>query len=145
MRDEQVIELYYRLECINNVYFSSPPPILGETSFFHYSLNNGKLTINLKQHCSNVEEAQNLVDDFLRSWELYDALLNERRRIRFVFDNVRIINPNNPNETIIYAKSGLILGSISELKVTYPCYPNPPSIFNISPDVLTLWQRYEGY
>ena len=86
-----------------------------------------------------------MVDDFLRSWELDDALLKGRRIIKFNFYDAKIINPNNPNETIIPSTFGIILGLASEIRVGYHFYPNPPNMFNISPDVLTLWQRYEGY
>lgn len=146
MKNSQVIELYYRLETIKTVDFKAAPPIEGETTAFNYSLNNGKLTIKLKQHCSSVEEAQNLVDDFLRSWEIDDAIRNSRKRIEFVFDNVKIIDPNNPNNIIIYTGGvSLKIGGSGEMKSIYPRYPSPPNFFKISPDVQTLWQRYEGY
>ncbi|MBI4643263.1 MAG: hypothetical protein HY743_05935 [Deltaproteobacteria bacterium] len=32
-----------------------------------------------------------------------------------------------------------------EIKFVETIYPNPPNFFKISPDALTLWQRYEGY
>ena len=146
MGTEQVVELYYTLKTIETVDFKFPPPIEGETTSFKYSLDNGKLTIKLKQPCSSVEEAQNLVDNFLRSWEIDDAIRNGRRMIKFLFDNVKIIDPNNPNNTIIYSHSGLIVGGgLSDIKTTYPQYPNPPNLFKISPDVIILWQRYERY
>lgn len=146
MKNSQVIELYYRLERIKTVDFKSPPPIKGETTPFYYFLDNGKLTIKLKQHCSSVEEAHNLVDDFLRSWEIDDAIRNGRKRIKFVFDDVKIIDPNNPNNIIIYSHGGItVSGGSLNIISAYPCYPNPPVFLKVSPDVLTLWQRYEGY
>ena len=108
MKDRQVVELYYRLEYINNVFYSSPPPIVGDINSFHYSLNKDILTIKLKQFCSNIERRRKLVDDFLRSWELDDALLKGRRIIKFNFYDAKIINPNNPNETIIPSTFGII-------------------------------------
>lgn len=146
MKDKQVIELYYRLESIETIDFKSPLPIKGETTPFCYSLDNGKLTIKLKQHCSSVEDAHHIVGDFLRSWEIDDAIRNGRKRIKFVFDDVKIIDPNNPNTKIIYSHGGITVGGGSgKVKSVYPCYPNPPNLFKISPDVITLWQRYERY
>jgi hypothetical protein len=146
MNDKQVVELYYRLESIKAVDFKSPPPIEGETTSFCYFLDNGKLTIKLKPPCSSVEDAQNLVDNFLRSWEMDDAIRNGRCRFKFKLYDAKIIDPNNPNATIIYTQGiNLKLGVSGEIKFIEPLYPDPPNIFKITPDVLTLWQRYEGY
>lgn len=142
----RVEKLYYRLEVINNLIFNSPSSIAGETSSFHYNLANDKLTITMKQDCSSVEEARNLVDDYLRSWEIDDALRRGIKRIKFIFDDVKIIDLNNPNSVIIYTEGlSLKLGGSGEVKFIEPSYPNPPTSFKISPDVLTLWQRYEGH
>lgn len=146
MNDKQVVELYYRLETIKTVDFKSPPPIEGGTTSFTYSINNGILTIKLEQPCSSVEEAQNLVDDFLRSWEIDDAVRNGGCRFKFKLYDAKIIDHNNPNTTIIYTQGiNLKCGGSGEIKFIYPCYPNPPNLFKISPDVITLWQRYEVY
>ena len=37
------------------------------------------------------------------------------------------------------------MGGSGEIKFIEPLYPDPPKFFKISPDALTLWQRYEGY
>jgi hypothetical protein len=146
MNDKQVVELYYRLETIKTVDFKSPPPITGETTPFYYFLDNGKLTIKLKQHCSSVDEAQKIVDDFLRSWEIDDAVRNGGCRFKFKLYDAKIIDPNNPNARIIYTQGiNLKLGGSGEIKSIEPLYPNPPNLFKISPDVITLWQRYEVY
>ncbi|MBU4230908.1 MAG: hypothetical protein L6277_15455 [Desulfobacterales bacterium] len=138
MKNSQVIELYYRLESIKTVDFKSPPPIEEEETSFNYSLNNGILTIKLKQPCSSVEEAHNLVDDFLRSWEIDDAIRNGRCRCEFKLYDAKIIDPNNPNNIIIYSHGGVSVGGgSSDIKTTYPRYPNPPKFFKISPDVIT--------
>jgi hypothetical protein len=146
MKNERVIELYYQLGTIKTVDFKSPPPVEGETTSFNYLLSNGKLTIRLKQYCSSVEEAHNLVDNFIRSWELDDAIRNGRRRIKFDLYDAKIIDLHNPNAIIIFTKGlSLKLGGSAEIKFIEPCYPPPPYLFKISADVLTLWQRYEGY
>jgi hypothetical protein len=146
MNDKQVMELYYRLESIKSVDFKSPPPIQDETTAFYYFLDNGKLTIKLKQYCSSVEEAQNIVDNFLRSWEIDDAVRNLGCRFKFKLYDAKIIDPNNPNVFIIYSQGiNYKAGGSGEIKFIYPCYPNPPNLFNISQDVITLWQRYEEY
>jgi hypothetical protein len=102
MGTEQVVELYYKLKTSETVDFKSPPPIEEEKTSFNFCLNNGKLTIKLKKYCSSVEEARNLVKDYLKSWEIDDAIRNGRKRIEFVFDDAKIIDPKNPNVTIIY-------------------------------------------
>jgi len=146
MKDRQVIELYYRLKIIETIDFKSPPPIEGETASFYYFLNNEKLTIKLKQHCSSVEEGQNLVDYFLRSWELDDAIRNGRRRFEFELYDAKIIDPKNPNTTIVYSQGvSLRIGGSGKVKFIYPCYPDPPVFFRITPDVIDLWDRYERY
>jgi hypothetical protein len=35
--------------------------------------------------------------------------------------------------------------AISELRITRSKYPDPPTVFTVTPDVETLWQRYNNY
>ena len=35
--------------------------------------------------------------------------------------------------------------AISELRIIRRKYPNPPTVFTVTPDVETLWQRYNNY
>ena len=145
MGNLQVTELYYRLETIKSTKFSSPPPVKREQALFSFSLENNKLTIKLKHFCSTEEEARNLVEDFLRSWEINDALNRGIKRINFKYENAKIIDLNNPSAVIVPGRSGLLIGVSSNLLSLEPHYPDPPTLSQISPDVRTLWHRYEGY
>jgi hypothetical protein len=51
MNDKQVVELYFKLKTSETDDLKSPPPIEGKTTSFCYFLDNGKLTIKLKQPC----------------------------------------------------------------------------------------------
>lgn len=57
-------------------------------------------------------------------------------------------NPPPPGAPLeIQALEGFLTmeGSITTLRITRREYPKPPKIFRVSPDVETLWQRYQMY
>jgi hypothetical protein len=88
------------------------------------------------------------VECLLRTWELADALQRGRREIRFIFQKAQVIDRDPPPGGQVYsfpeAAARDVAGRFS-LRVVRPEYPAFPQSFTVSPDVETLWHRYEGY
>ena len=70
MNDAHVESLKYTLKLPEHVVFENPPPIDGETSEFAWALGNNLLTVTMKDHYANEDSARDMVEPFLRKWEL---------------------------------------------------------------------------
>ena len=102
----------------------------------------------MKVHYTSVDDARKAVDQLLRVWELADALQRGRREIRFVFQKAQVIDRDPPpgSQVCSFHTAGTIQASGRfSLRVARAEYPAFPQHFTTSPDVETLWYRYEGY
>ncbi len=150
MRDPHVNSLRFRVETGKNISYVNPPPIGVETTEFRAELKEGILTFDFKQHYDSVERARVAVRDFIRGWEIHAALTLGRGHLNFVYDGGEIIDRNPPPsngsipievaDTVIFTES-----SVVALHSMLQDYPHPPQMFKLTPDVETLWHRYEGY
>jgi hypothetical protein len=150
MRDLHVVALYYRLETDTSLAFDHPPPLMHDTDACTLHLAEGVLTCTMKGHDATADEARARVYPHLRSWELAEALSHGRHSLWFTFDRAEIIDRDPPppeTSRVLYASPGefVMLGEDVRLCLTHPSYPPPPMSFIASPDVETLWNRYEGY
>ena len=149
MPDPHVVELRYRIGTDSIVTFDGPPPVEDETSEFRLRLENGIAHFRLKEHFSSVEAARSAVDKYIRAWEIDVALEHEGLGMNFVFEDAEVIDRNPLPPGSYQAVMGIARMEMSGLPVTlhitWGLYPKPPGLFRVSPDVETLWQRYEGY
>jgi hypothetical protein len=148
MRDPHVVSLLYRLETGPSLRFDNPPPRDYETNEFNFRLADGVVTCTMKAHYASPNQARAVVEPVLRAWELDTALRHGKRELWFTYENVEVIDRDPPPEghVLMVAAAGEInlAGDVS-LLLTRHEYPAPPTRFTASPDVETLWHRYEGY
>jgi hypothetical protein len=150
MRDPHVVVLFYRLETDSSLIFDHPKAIDHDINECTLRLADGMLTCKMKGHYATAAEARAPVDLYLRNWELAEALSHGRRMLWFTFDKAGIIDRDPPPPGIppvIQATSIESVEAVDQVTVvlTQPHYPEPPTRFTASPDVETLWRRYEGY
>jgi hypothetical protein len=69
MNDPHVESLCYRLT-IDETHgrFENPPPLEHETAAYRMRLEDGVLTVEMKEHHATVESAKERVDNALRAW-----------------------------------------------------------------------------
>ena len=84
-----------------------------------------------------------VVEDFLRSWEIKTALELGRNEMHFQFEDSHVIDrdPPPPGSAKVVNLSGtarLISNVSAKLSVKRSKYPDPPTIFTVTPDVDTL-------
>ena len=152
MRDPHVESLRYRLKTSATTIYKNAPAVKFTRNEFECHLNDGVLTCRMREHFPTVKEAQRVVEDFLHSWEIKTALELRRGAMQFQFEDAHVIDRNPPppgsSEFVhVSASSGVKFTgeAISELCITRRKYPDPPIDFTVTPDVETLWQRYNNY
>jgi hypothetical protein len=150
MRDPHVVWLEYRLQPSSHVAFENPPPIEHETDTFIMRLSEGVARFEMKEHYASEEEAKSVVEEFLRAWEIYTALRFGAAEMRFSFERPHVIDrkPPPPGTTLVVALADrLTLKGEATVALTAVrrAYPAPPTGFRVSPNVGTLWDRYQHY
>jgi hypothetical protein len=149
MRDPHVAALSYQLETTEALLsFENPQPCEAETALCRFYLAEGMLTCTMKEHYPSPNEARGMVDPLLHAWVLADSLQRGRREIRFVFQRAEVIDRDPPPEgkvLSIQATETIGVSGRLSLWVTRADYPAFSQRFIVSPDVETLWNRYEGY
>jgi hypothetical protein len=151
MRDPHVTTLTYRLVPEENTTFKSTAILDESRDEYDLHLEADILTIALKDHHPAVVGARQFVEPFLRSWELSSALDHGHHEFRFAYDSVEVIDRDPPppgSSQMIAEIGGIVQGQSSvtaSLSVIRGQYSAPPKGFVVSPNVETLWNRYEGY
>jgi hypothetical protein len=77
-----------------------------------------------------------------------EGFANSIREFWFTYKNVEVIDREPPPEgqvRMIAAAGEINLAGHVSMLLTRREYPHPPANFIVSPDVETLWHRYEGY
>jgi hypothetical protein len=150
VKDPHVESLFYRLETDAGLQFGDPKAIDYETPAFDLRLEDGRLTVTMKEHYAPADEARYAVKPFLDAWEIDWALRKGgRREMRFVYENANVVDrqprPSDATLITIETRDMLMIGSEAHVVLSVPAYPIPPSAFRVSPDVETLFNRYEQY
>jgi hypothetical protein len=150
MGDPHVESLRYRLETSETITYENPPAVEVIRDEFECRLSDGVLTCGMREHYPTVEEARGVVDGFLRSWEIKTALELGRGEMRFQFEDSHTVDrdPPPPGSPQIIQGSASFRGTSklsARAHVTRSKYPGAPTTFAVTPDVETLWQRYENY
>lgn len=146
MSDCRVESLAYELETESTVHFDADP-VDHETDAFSLRLEDGRLTVDLHEHFSSVEEAREEIESFLEAWEVSYGLQIGKREISFDYEDAEVIREDNETGEVT-VEAGTLELDVSEnveFHVERPKYPDPPVKFRLSPDARMLWNRYEGY
>ena len=145
MRDPHVVALRYHIEHSAGIAFEdNTPPIERETAAFRMSLAHGIATFQMKDHYSSENRARQIVEMYLRPWEISEAVRPAGTKLRFIFDEAEVIDrdpsPLGPTATVT-----LMPIPRAEVRLLEKRYPDPPDNFTVSPDVEVMWTLYEGY
>lgn len=147
MNDPHVDSLRYRLKTDKSLEFADPPPLTTETSNLRLRLERNVVTVWPKTHYSSAEDAQEAVEPYLRAWEISEAVRRGRQKFRFEYQSAEVVD-RAPSSDIARTARHVVsnfdtVRSISRAVERSSSYPGPPQSFVVSPDVDTMWQRYE--
>jgi hypothetical protein len=150
MRDPHVVALHYKLDTGPQLAFNNPPPIDWDADTFSLRLDNGALCVKMKDHFATVEDGRLAVESSLRSWEIAANLENGPGSVRFTFEHPDVIDlallpPGSQRIGTVTGSLQVQCVSTVTLTTTRNHYPAFPRTFQASPNVVTMWGRYEGY
>lgn len=152
MIDPHVESLRYKVVTRENFSYRQPPPIEVQYPEFSGRLEEGILICSMKQHYSAVTEAEKAIQPHLRAWEIWTDIKYGRKELRFepLSKEAIIVDQNSsPPGLAIRIETmgggGIVFGGPSSESAARNQYPDPPMDFKHSPDVETLYHRYEMY
>jgi hypothetical protein len=151
VRDPHVKTLIYRVETEPTLVFDNPPPVEHQTRAFKIRLADGIVTVTMQEHHASEESACRTADAFLRAWEITAALQFGRPDMRFMFERAEVIDrdppPTPPGSQGSITIGGAMISGVGtvEFRAFRKTYPAPPGDFAVSPDVVSMWHRYEGF
>ena len=150
MNDPHVEALHYKIGTgSDSISYGDPPPLAFGNNIGTFSLSAGLLTVELAEHFPDEQSARQLVDPFLRAWELHMDLTANLGQIRFTFENSKIIDRNPPASAglVVQCKAASIsiLSGNARIRLTCNKYPDPPASFAITPDVELFHARWRHY
>jgi hypothetical protein len=96
MQDPHVVAVHYRVEADETVTYDNPPPVEWSTAVFDMRLADGKATFTLKEHYASEQAARDRIEQFLRAWDLWMQLERGSTEIRFVFEQVDLVDRDPP-------------------------------------------------
>jgi hypothetical protein len=92
MNDPYVEKLTYRVIIPEYTDYNNAPPTSGETGDFNWLLNKDQLVIQMKTHCATENEAREIVDEYLKAWEVMAGLLHQPDSLAFRFSSALILD-----------------------------------------------------
>jgi hypothetical protein len=150
-----VAALWYRLKSAPNRSFPDLPPVERHTDAFFLRLDRGVLTVWMLEHHATEESARRRVEDYLRRWEIFAALVEYggHADIHFDFDRADVLNLDPPSPEaggsqaffVVRANAQILGGSSVKATPSEVRYPNPPDRFRMSADVEVVWSLYNLY
>jgi hypothetical protein len=125
MTDPHVEALFYRIEHSDSVDYAKTPPLELPEPKFTIRIKNEWARIDMRDHYSAEQDARDVVEPFLRLWELSAALNRNPGEWQFVYDRANVIN-RNPAPGASSGLSISISGVKAHAQARYATYPPPP-------------------
>jgi hypothetical protein len=145
-RAPHVDSLRYRIDRPEGVTFGNDTwPIEQEFDAFRLSVTHETVTVHMKDHHATEDGAREVVEGYLRPWEIYEAVRPMGTGVKFTFEEAEVVDRDPPP---IYATVRAVpaIGSDAWAEVVRELrFPDLPEAFAMSSDVEVMWTLYEGY
>ena len=145
-RDPHVVSLRYRIDSPEGVTFGDDNgPIEREFDAFRLSVTHETATAHMKDHHATEDRAREVVEGYLRPWEIYEAVRPRGCGVKFSFEGAEVVDRDPPP---IYATVSAVPAIGSDAWAEVVCelrFPDLPEAFAMSSDVEVMWTLYEGY
>ena len=149
MNKPHIESLIYRFESENsNDKFDEAIALEGRLEGYEFELADGELTARPLHHFDEVEQARELIEPQLRSWESAAFLEPSRFRIRFIFVNAMLVDLEpDPGNTTIHLRTCELVAFVERVTVVRGMgkYPVPEPSFESTPFTDELIYRLQQY
>lgn len=150
MNDPHVKALHYRVIVGKDIDYNNAPPVSEITNEFDLSIDGDTAIFEMKKHYSTADEAKEVVDEYLRAWDIWIGLEHDPDDLRFVFDRANVIDrsPHETGKNIVNLQAHVAASTVTSnvsLHVPHEWYPSFPQNFIASPDAETMYLRYKAY
>jgi hypothetical protein len=131
----------------DGVDYDKAPPVTSESDAFSMTASKDGVVFKMKEHYDNESDARAVTDKYLDEWKVLIGLRHRPDEINFKFDRSEIIDLELTfGSVVIHCPPGVVSFSASAtFHVSKGKYPTPPSSFKISPNVETMYNRYQAY
>lgn len=149
MRDPPVVALIYKVKTPEGFIYRDPPPLIAETPEFRLLLDAGRLRLEPKAHFASPDELRSDAEKLTRAWVIMSSLDKGFPEIEFEYETAEMIDRIPPPTGVVEGYGVTMVGGASvratgTVLSTRHAYPAPPLDFEASPNVETLWNRYQG-
>jgi hypothetical protein len=149
MNDPHVVSLRYRVRTAANINYVAPPPIAQDEPGFRLLLENGVLTVEMKEHFGDTASAQARVRKYLRAWELKAELDYGPGRLSFIYEDSEVIDRQPAPSSGRHLSGGDALCFVEVISptvsFTHHTYSAPPRGFASSPLVEIMMSRLRRF
>lgn len=151
MNDPHVKALHYRVVVGNDVDYNNAVALSETTEDFEFTLDGEAAVFEMKQHYSTADEAKEVVEKYLRAWDILIGLEQHPGDLRLVFNRPEIIDRSPDNNEINevnlqeHVSEHFHVSDEDHLHVSRTKYPTFPKKFSASPDAETMYLRYKSY
>lgn len=149
MNNPHVKKLFYKISLLEHTDYDKAPPLSGETDDFRWRLNKDQLEVKMKIYFATEYEARQIVDEYLKNWEVAIGLYHEPDSLKFTFERAKFFNLQFPDENGMLNLDASIepitttLDAI--LHISHKEFLPPPPNFKASPEVEMMFLRYKLY
>jgi hypothetical protein len=147
MNDPHVKALIFRVEHGPTVNYDKAQPLELEEPQFAVRIEANSATFEMKTHYARAEDALEVVEPFVRAWEMGVGLERGPDEFRLVYERPEIIERNPTPGSMQPATATLRLRANMDavLTVGRSSYLPPSKALNVNPDVMSMYGRYTGH
>ena len=150
MNDPHVKALHYRVIVGEDIDYDNAPPVSEITDEFDLSIDGDIAIFEMKKHYPAADEAKEVVDEYLRAWEILIGLEHDPDDLCFIFDRPDVIDrsPHETEKNIVNLQARITASTATSnvhLHVSRDRYPPFPQNFIASLDAETMYHRYKAY
>ena len=150
MNDPHVKALHYRVIVGKDIDYDNAPPVSGITDEFDLSIDGDIAIFEMKKHYPTADEAKEVVDEYLRAWDILIGLAHDPDDLCFIFDRADVIDrsPHKTGKNVLNLQTHIAASTVtSDIILNESCgwYPSFPKNFVASTDAETMYLRYKAY
>jgi hypothetical protein len=145
MKDPHIDSLCYKLVLGEGVDFLKAPPIEEETKDFIFYLSEKEVIFKMKTHFAKESDARKIADEFLNTYLIVWGL-EYNYNVKFLFKSSNIIDrqPSVNNVLKVCINTAVNIECKCDIRVSHAKFPKPIKSFIISPDVHTIYSRFNA-